>query len=98
MVSFYGILRKPVITKKSLAAIKMRKVCIIVSKDSSKKKIKAAIKTIFNINVKKVGIINTHGKKKRLGRFVGRTKSVKKAIVSFSQQSDVDKFLVVEKK
>ena len=52
-----------------------------IARDANKLAVKEAIEKIFDVKVKKVRVINYLGKAKRLGRFAGRRKDWKKAIV-----------------
>jgi hypothetical protein len=44
-------------------------------------------KEIYNISAEKVNIVNQHPKKKRVGKYQGMTKAVKKAIVTCQRAS-----------
>ena len=58
-----------------------------VAVDANKTEIKQAIEEIFDVEVKKVNVINMDGKLKRLGRTQGRRSAYKKAIVTLSPDS-----------
>jgi large subunit ribosomal protein L23 len=58
-----------------------------VDKRSNKVEIKKAVEKIFGVNVDKVNTISVKGKKKRMGRYEGRTKSWKKAVVTLTPDS-----------
>ena len=49
-------------------------------------------KYIFGVDVEKVNIMNVKPKKKRVGRYVGKTKAVRKAIVKIKAGQDIDLF------
>jgi large subunit ribosomal protein L23 len=58
-----------------------------VDVSSNKIEIKHAIERIFGVKVEKVTTINCMGKKKRVGRCVGKRSDWKKAIVKLSKDS-----------
>ena len=88
MKSSYDIIRRPVITERSMEAIDSKKYVFEVAKDSTKPEIKRAVEEIFKVKVEKVNTINVKGKLKRTGRYPeGRRPSRKKAIVTLSADS-----------
>ena len=88
MKSSYDIIRRPVITERSMEAIDSKKYVFEVAKDSTKPEIKRAVEEIFKVKVEKVNTINVKGKLKRTGRYPeGRRPSRKKAIITLSADS-----------
>lgn len=83
----YDIIRKPVITEKSMSEMADKKYTFIVDINANKTEIKDAVEEIFKVKVDKVNTIRTMGKIKRQGRFEGRRPSYKKAIVKLTQDS-----------
>ncbi len=81
------ILIRPVITEQSMMDAQNKKYTFIVHKSANKTQIKKAVEEIFKVEVENVNTMNYAGKKKRMGRNVGRTSSFKKAIVSLSPAS-----------
>jgi large subunit ribosomal protein L23 len=63
-----------------------------VNLDSNKSEIKKAIEKLFKVTVLSVRTQNRLGKRKRLGRTVGRRKNWKKAIVTLKEGDRVDFF------
>ena len=57
---------------------------------SFKTQIKQAIESIFNVKVESVNTINVKPKKKRVGRYMGKTSKVKKAIVKLKEGSSIE--------
>lgn len=80
------IIIRPIITEKSMDGLPDGKYTFQVAKDANKPEIKAAIETLFNVEVLKVNTMNCRGKQKRVGRYVGRTASYKKAIVTINKE------------
>ncbi|MBR2520952.1 MAG: 50S ribosomal protein L23 [Oscillospiraceae bacterium] len=88
MKSPYDIIRRPVITERSMEAVDDKKYVFEVAKDSTKPEIKKAVEEIFKVKVLKVNTMNIQGKLKRTGRYPeGRRPARKKAIVTLSPDS-----------
>ena len=64
----YDIIRKPVITEKSMAAMADKKYTFIVHMNANKVQIKKAVEEVFGVKVEKVKTIRTMGKTKENGR------------------------------
>lgn len=62
-----------------------------VDKKATKLEIKAAIEALFQAKVKSVNTRNVTGKKRRVGRYVGKLPDYKKAIVRFDSSFDLGK-------
>jgi large subunit ribosomal protein L23 len=85
------VIIRPVFTEKAMQLKeKENKIVVEVAKDANKIEIKHAFEKLFNVKVEKVATINVKGKKKRLGRFEGRTRSWKKAIVTLKKGEKLD--------
>ena len=87
MESVYDILKRPVITEKSMAAMGNRKYTFMVDTHANKYEIKEAVEKIFGVKVQGVCTINMQGKEKRVGVHVGRRAESKKAIVTLTPDS-----------
>ena len=83
----YDVIIKPVISEKSMDDAQNKKYTFKVAVDANKTEVKNAVEEIFDVEVKKVNIMNVVGKKKRMGRYVGRTPDSKKAIVKLTESS-----------
>lgn len=89
----YDIVKKPIITEKSMEAVDDKKYVFEVAKDANKIEIKKAIEEIFGVKVMKVTTINMQGKKKRLRTAVpGSRPDWKKAIVKLTPDSKTIEF------
>lgn len=90
----YSILKKPLLTEKSLLERDSKnRYGFIVAKDASKGEIKTAVEKIFNVTVTKINTISVRGKMHRMGRFEGKRPDYKKAFVTLKAG---DKIEVVE--
>ena len=83
----YDVILKPVITEQSMDYAEAKKYVFKVAVDANKTEVKQAVEEIFDVEVKKVNIMNVVGKQKRMGRFVGTTAATKKAIVTLTADS-----------
>jgi large subunit ribosomal protein L23 len=63
-----------------------------VARDANKVEIKRAIETIFSVKVAEVRTMQSHGKVKRQGRYVGRRNDWKKAIVTLQPDQKIELF------
>ena len=77
------IIIAPVITEKSQTLVSNGKTYVFkVAKDANKTQIKNAVESLFGVKVASVNTLNTKAKDKRVGRYTGKTKTYKKAIVT----------------
>ena len=83
----YDVILAPIISEKSMADSAEKKYTFKVATTATKTDIKAAVEEAFGVEVIRVNTSNFDGKLKRQGRFVGRTASYKKAIVTVSAAS-----------
>lgn len=88
----HDIIRKPVITEKSMADMAEKKYTFIVHVDANKSQIKRAIEEVFNVKVESINTINGLGKTKRMGVHVGKRSDYKKAIVTLKEDSNSIEF------
>ena len=88
----YQILKKPLLTEKSLLERdNQNRYGFVVAKDASKGEIKTAVEKIFNVT--KINTISVRGKMHKMGRFEGKRPDYKKAFVTLKEG---DKIEVVE--
>ena len=92
MLSNYrDIIKAPIITEKSADLVQNQNtITFSVDVKANKTQIKQAIEKIFNVEVESVNTINVKPKKKRVGRYVGKTNKVKKAIVKLKEGSSIE--------
>ena len=77
------IIIAPVVTEKTAAMAQDGKTYTFkVAKSANKTQIAQAIESAFNVKVESVRTLNTKSKAKRVGRYTGKTKTYKKAIVT----------------
>lgn len=76
------ILVRPVLSEKGTSLASEGKYVFAVYPQANKSEIRKSIESIYEVQVKKVQIINLPGKRRRYGRSIGRTQAWKKAIVT----------------
>ncbi len=86
------VLIRPVVTEKALSMMEENKYTFFVNTDANKIEIKNAVKKQFDVDVDKVTTVTVRGKKRRQGRFVGKTSDRKKAIVKLKAGSKIELF------
>ncbi len=90
MNSYRDIIKAPIITEKSSGLAANNVITFSVDVRANKTQIKQAIEKIFNVKVESVNTINVKPKTKRVGRYVGKTNKVKKAIVKLKEGSSIE--------
>ena len=92
-MSAHDIIKRPVITEKSMYAMEDKKYTFEVDARATKVQVRKAVEELFDVDVLKVNIVNTARKQKRMGRYNGYTKRKRKAIVSLTETSnEIDVF------
>jgi len=89
----HQVLVRPLLTEK-MTELKeaQNKVCFLVHPWSNKIEIKRAAEEVLKVKVDAVHIINTKGKRKRLGRFEGKRSDLKKAILTLKKGEKLELF------
>lgn len=91
MNNYRDIIKVPIITEKSAdLAQNKNTITFSVATDANKVQIKQAVEKIFNVKVESVNTVNVKPKKKRVGRYTGKTNKVKKAIVKLREGSSIE--------
>ena len=78
----HDIIVRPIITEKSSRLMALNKYTFEVLPGANKIEIRKAVEDVFKVKVASVHTIKVHSKPKRMGRFVGRSRSWKKAVVT----------------
>lgn len=91
MNNYRDIIKAPIITEKSAdLAQNKNTITFSVATNANKVQIKQAVEKIFNVKVESVNTVNVKPKKKRVGRYTGKTNKVKKAIVKLREGSSIE--------
>ncbi|MBF0156499.1 MAG: 50S ribosomal protein L23 [Magnetococcales bacterium] len=89
--TLFQILDRPVVTEKSTLCLeKGNQVVFRVATWANKVQIKAAVESMFKVQVEGVRTVNVLGKKKRFGRVQGRRSDWKKAVVRLKEGDSID--------
>ena len=96
MATMYDILRRPLVTEKSsYQSGKLNQYSFIVADTATRKQVKDAIETMYDVNVVRVNIINTpakRGRRLRSRRLLVRKPGHKKAVITLAQGQTLDIF------
>ena len=68
------------------------RVAFVVDRNATKIEIRKAVEAMFDVHVTSVNTMNVLGKERRMGRYVGRRPSWKKAIVTLAEGEMIDVF------
>lgn len=93
MIDIYSVIQRPLISEKGTEQKeKDNKITFVVHPNANKIEIKRAVEKLLEVKVAKVNLMNITGKKKRLGRFEGRRKNIKKAVVTLKEGEKLEIF------
>ncbi len=88
-----NVIIRPIITEKSMRLnAEDNKVTFEVAQGTNKTQIAMAIEEIYGIKPVKVNVSNNHPKMRRVGRYIGKTNRVRKAIVKLPEGTDIALF------
>ena len=87
---YTDIIIAPVITEKAAANAEKNVYTFKVVKNATKSEIKWAIEKAFNVKVTNVNTLVTKPKDKRVGKYTGKTKTYKKAIVTLKDGESIE--------
>jgi large subunit ribosomal protein L23 len=93
MIDPYGIIRRPLVTEKSLAQnSEQNKVSFLVDTEANKQEIRGAVERIFAVKVTEVNTVYLKGKWKRTRMREGKRPDQKKAVVTLRQGDKIEFF------
>ena len=91
MNNYRDIIKAPIITEKTAQLAEGENtITFSVDPRANKTQIKQAIEKIFDVKVEKINTLNTKAKDRRVGRYTGKTKTYKKAIVTLAEGQSID--------
>ncbi|EHM09741.1 ribosomal protein L23 [Thermanaerovibrio velox DSM 12556] len=88
----HDIILRPVITEKSSRLMEHNQYTFEVHRGANKIQVRKAVEEIFKVKVVRVNTINVKSKPKRLGAYLGRSRSWKKAIVTLAPGERIEFF------
>ncbi len=90
-MELYGIVKKAILTEKStVVKDEANKYVFEVDPRANKIEIAQAVEKLFKVKVLDVNVMHVEGKKKRMGKVLGRRKSWKKAVVTLAPGSRIE--------
>ncbi len=90
-MNIYSVIKKPLVTEKStIARDEENKYLFEVDRGATKIDIRYAVEKIFKVSVVNVHTINVSGKKKRVGKVIGRRRNWKKAVITLAPGSSIE--------
>jgi len=96
MTTVYDILRRPIVTEKSnFQSSKLHQYVFEVAGTATKAQIKEAIEAMFDVNVRRVNVVQAPAKRSRRGRSRQlriRRSAIKKAVVTLAEGQSIDVF------
>jgi large subunit ribosomal protein L23 len=96
MSTIYDVLRRPLVTEKSsYQSGKLNQYSFVVADNATRKQVKDAIETLYDVNVLRVNIINTtakRGRRLRSRRLLVRKAAYKKAIITLAEGQTLEVF------
>lgn len=92
-MNLHDVIQKPLITEKSsIGRDELNLATFAVDPRANKQEIKAAVESMFDVKVVGVRTMQQQGKKKRVGRILGRRPRWKKAIVQLAAGQSIEFF------
>ncbi|HOD35645.1 MAG TPA: 50S ribosomal protein L23 [Syntrophales bacterium] len=91
-MEIYQVIKRPLVTEKTTLAREANKYHFEVDRRANKIEIGQAVEKLFKVKVVNVRTMNMAGKKKRVGRVMGRKRDWKKAIVTLAPGSSIEIF------
>lgn len=88
----YKFIVRPWVTEKTHDLMGNDKYVFKVRRETTKNQAKKAVEGLYNVEVKKVNIVNIPQKKRRFGRVMGKKAGVKKAIVTLKEGNKIEVF------
>ena len=92
-MNVHDVIQQPLVTEKSNIAKEEANIATFrVDPGASKHDIRRAVEELFEVKVVNVRTMRQPGKKKRVGKHVGRTSAWKKAIVELAEGQTIEFF------
>lgn len=92
-MNVHQIIQRPLQTEKSMIGREEQNLATFaVDLRANKLEIKHAVEELFDVQVKKVRTMRQQGKKRRVGRVIGRKPAWKKAIVELAEGHSIEFF------
>lgn len=90
MIDARAVIKRPILTEKSMRGTEAAKYTFEVAEDANKLVIKQAVEQLFDVTVARVNTIKIPGRMKRRGQHYYRTSGYKKAVVTLAPGQKID--------
>lgn len=90
MIDVRAVIKRPVLTEKSMRGAEGGKYTFEVAEDANKLVIKQAVEQLFDVTVTRVNTIKIAGRLKRRGQHYYRASGYKKAVVTLAPGQKID--------
>jgi len=90
MIDPRDVIRRPIVTEKSMRGTAMNKYTFEVDRTSPKPVIRDAVARLFRVKVTKVNVITIPGRERRRGQHYFREPAYRKAIVTLAAGDKID--------
>ncbi len=92
-MNLHDVIQRPIVTEKSAIAREDANIATFqVDPAATKHEIRRAVEELFEVKVERVRTMNQPGKKKRVGKNIGRKPAWKKAIVELADGHTIEYF------
>ena len=91
-MDIYQVIKEPHTTEKATHQREFNQVSFRVHPRANKIEIKQAVETLFGAKVKEVKTLNVRGKRRRMGKNVGKKADWKKAVVKLAPGESIQIF------
>ena len=92
-MNLHDVIERPIVTEKSAIAREASNIATFrVDPKATKHDIRRAVEQLFSVKVQSVRTMQQQGKKKRVGKFIGRKPTWKKAIVELAPGQTIEFF------
>ena len=92
-MNLHDVIQQPLVTEKSNIAREEQNIATFrVDPAATKHEIRRAVEQLFEVKVTNVRTMQQPGKKRRVGKYVGRKPSWKKAIVELAEGQSIEFF------
>jgi large subunit ribosomal protein L23 len=92
-MDFYRIIRKPLITEKGTKQKEQaNQYAFEIDRTANKVMVRNAVEKIFKVKVLNVAVMNMKGKRRRVGKNLGKKADWKKAIVRLAPGEKIESF------
>lgn len=90
MIDARTVIKRPILTEKSMRGTEFAKYTFEVAEQANKLAIKQAVEQLFDVTVMRVNTMKIPGRLKRRGQHYSRTSGYKKAVVTLAPGEKID--------